>query len=262
MMNQPPTSSNPLDLYDYYWRIQIEYPGMRKEVFPKAIRFIRPAPGMSFVRYSRLDPDAIDAQIEQQLADLKQLEGPFSWDVYDHDLPGTLLERLVAHGFTPEEEPETVLILDLQEDHAFLHQQAPVDVRPILEREQLAAVVQVEEQVLGGDFSWIKQRLGEHLEIPGFLNVYSAYIDNQPVSTGWIYFYPDNPFAGLFGGATDSRFRQRGIYTALVAARIQEAIHRGYRFVTTGASSMSRPILEKLGFRPLTRCTTYHFVRE
>jgi hypothetical protein len=38
----------------------------------------------------------------------------------------------------------------------------------------------------------------------------------------------------------------------VLAARVQEATARGYRFVTIDASPMSRPIVARHGFRLLT----------
>ena len=114
-------------------------------------------------------------------------------------------------------------------------------------------MIRLEHQVLGGDFAWIYKRLGDHLELPGYLSVYVAYIDEKPVSTGWIYFHPNNPFATLNGGATIQEYRQRGIYTSLVHTRLREAKERGYRFITTDASPFSRPLLEHNKFTLLTR---------
>ncbi len=57
-----------LALYDREQRIDIEYPGMRKETPPRVVRFSRPAPGMSFVACSRLDEATADAAIEEQRA--------------------------------------------------------------------------------------------------------------------------------------------------------------------------------------------------
>ncbi len=54
--------------------------------------------------------------------------------------------------------------------------------------------------------------------------------------------------ASLWGGSTISGFRKRGLYTALLAVRAQEANARGVRYLTVNASAMSRPILEKFGF--------------
>jgi hypothetical protein len=117
----------------------------------------------------------------------------------------------------------------------------------------------VEEQVWGGDFSWLNERLDPHLDVPDYQNIYVANIDEQPACTGWIYFHPKSQFAGLFGGATVSEYRQRGLYTEILAARVQEATRRGYRFLTTGASPMSRPLLAKNGFQLLTYAHAYEW---
>jgi GNAT superfamily N-acetyltransferase len=114
---------------------------------------------------------------------------------------------------------------------------------------QLEEVVRREEQVWGGDFAWLQQRLSEHWQIPNYLSVYVAYVEGQPACSGWVYFQPESQFASLYGGATLTTFRKQGLYTAVLAARVQEARQRGYRFLTTGASPMSRPILEHNGFQ-------------
>jgi GNAT superfamily N-acetyltransferase len=46
-------------------------------------------------------------------------------------------------------------------------------------------------------------------------------------------------------------FRGQGFYLALLAPRIEEAAARGYRFVTIDAGPMSRPIVERRGFREM-----------
>jgi hypothetical protein len=55
--------------------------------------------------------------------------------------------------------------------------------------------------------------------------------------------------AVLNGGSTVPHARGRGAYRALVRARWEAAAGRGTPAVVTQASSMSRPILERLGFR-------------
>jgi len=52
----------------------------------------------------------------------------------------------------------------------------------------------------------------------------------------------------LYGGATASRARGRGAYRALVRARWDEAVTLGTPALITQGGSMSRPILERLGF--------------
>jgi hypothetical protein len=247
-----------LALFDKEQRIDIEYPGARKEVLPHVVRFVRPAPGMNFILYSWLDETNADAVIQEQIAYFTQFDQPFEWNVYAHDRPSNLPARLVANGFEPDD-PGAVMVLDLQAAPPALLQPVTADVRRVIHRDQLADVVKVEEPVWGGNFDWIRQRLADHLAIPGYLSVYVAYVEGQPACTGWIYFHPHSHFATLWGGSTVPEYRQRGLYTAVLATRVQEAIQRGYRFLSIDASPMSRPIVAKHGFRLLTYAYSYEW---
>jgi len=240
-----------LTLYDQEQRIDIDYPGMQKEVSPQIVRFVRPAPGMSFILHSRLDKTNVDAIIQTQIDYFRDMNQPFEWKVYDHDTPSDLKERLVAHGFELED-PDAVMVLDLQSVPPALLEPVAADVRLLTQREQLDDVIEVEQQVWGRNFDWIKTRLGDHLAVPDYLSVYVAYAEGRPACTGWIYFTANSQFASLWGGSTVPAYRQQGLYTAVLAARVQEAVQRGYRFLTIDASPMSRPIVAKHGFRLLT----------
>jgi GNAT superfamily N-acetyltransferase len=77
--------------------------------------------------------------------------------------------------------------------------------------------------------------------------VYIALIDGEPVARATASFSEHG--VTLFGGATLPEARGRGAYRALVAARWDEAAQRGTPALVTQASSMSRPILGRLGFR-------------
>ncbi|MBI3943492.1 MAG: GNAT family N-acetyltransferase [Chloroflexi bacterium] len=245
-----------LMLFDKEQRLEIEYPGARKEVLPQLVRFVRPAPGMNFVLYSCLDEVTADAVIEEQIAYFSPMNQPFEWIVYDHDKPASLKDRLVAHGFKPDD-PGALMVLDLLEAPAALLAPVTADVRPITRRDQLEDVIRIEEQVWGGKFGWIKQRMGDHLEIPGYLSVYVAYVEGQPVCTGWTYFHPNSHFVGLWGGSTVEAYRHQGLYTAILSIRVQEAIRRGYRYLLINAGPMSQPIVARHGFQLLTFANSY-----
>jgi hypothetical protein len=90
-----------------------------------------------------------------------------------------------------------------------------------------------------------------HLQVPGYLSVYVAYMSDQPASVAWTYF-PRGQFATLFAGSTIDQYRKKGLYTALLAKRIQEIRERGYHFAVVETGSMSRPIVAKHGFQHLT----------
>jgi len=50
--------------------------------------------------------------------------------------------------------------------------------------------------------------------------------------------------------------------TALLDLRVQEAIRRGYRYLTINASEMSRPIVSKYGFELLANEYSYRYVEQ
>jgi GNAT superfamily N-acetyltransferase len=254
-----------LALFDQYQRFAITYPGMQRQELaggeppiPTLVRFLRPAPGMSFVLYSRLDEQTADRVIQEQVAFFTTHDLRLEWKVYGHDTPSDLGPRLKRFGFTPEE-PETVMLLDLQDAPASLFEPLKADLRRITDRQGLAPVIQVLEAVWGGDFRWVNERLGSHLEIPGYLSLYVAEAQGQPACAGWTYFHENNPFASLWGGSTVEAFRKRGLYSALLAARAQEAQERGVRYLTVDASPMSQPILAKHGFQALTTAQSFEW---
>ena len=240
-----------LALYDQEQRIDIEFPGMRKEALPHVVRFVRPAPGMSTILYSRVDSTNADSVIREQIAYFSALNLRFTWKVYTHDTPPGLKDRLVTAGFAPDD-VDAIMVLDLHAAPPSLLAPVTADVRPITRREQIDDVIVVMEQVWGGNFGWMTQRLGDHLAIPGYLSIHVAYVDDRPASAGWMYCYPNSQFAGLWGGSTVAAYRKQGLYTSLLAARVQEALRRGYRYVTTDASAMSKPIAVAHGFEVLT----------
>lgn len=254
-----------LALFDREQRIDIEYPDTRKERRPHVIRYVSETDGPHFILYSDLRGVDVDAVIAEEQTYFGPL-GVLEWKVYAHDEPADLRERLAARGFELEEE-ETVLVLDVQDRarwaaaaRALAGQPEEVSVHKLQSSAQLADVQRIEEAVWQEDFGWLQERLGADMVVPDYLSIYVAYVDGEPACAGWIYFHARNQFATLFGGSTTPDQRRRGLYTAVLAARLREAAARGYHFVTTDASAMSRPILERVGFEALT--TTWPCVWE
>lgn len=240
-----------LDLFDKEQRIEIEYPRTDKQVLPHVIRFVNDQPGMNYILYSSLEGSVITDVIQEQIDYFNQINQPFEWKVYDHDYPPDLKDRLAEAGFLLDEQ-EAVMILDLDIVPASLLEPMENDIRPIVKIQQLHDVVAVESHVWGEEMEWIKSELGSDLQIPDYLSVFVAYINDKPASTGWIYFHPNSQFASLWGGATIEKYRGSGLFTAIVATRVQEAINRRYKYIVIDASPMSQPIVSKHGFQLLT----------
>lgn len=242
--------------FDREQRIDIEYPDMLKESSPEIVRFIRPKPGMSFIAYSNLTVASADGVIQAQIDEFQQRDLNFTWKVYDYDPPADLGRRLAGRGFVADE-TEAVMLLDLEHTPPLLLAPSPANVRRLTHPAQLEDVIQVETEVWGGDFSWMRRRLGHHMQLPGYLEIFVAYVNGQPAAAAWAYFHPGSRFATFWGGSTLADYRRQGLYTALLAARIQTARARGYRFAVVDAGAMSQPILARYGFRPIAAAVDY-----
>jgi hypothetical protein len=76
--------------------------------------------------------------------------------------------------------------------------------------------------------------------------MHAVWLDDEIVCAGTSAPTPHGLL--LYGGATAPRARGRGAYRALLRARWDEAVSRGTPVLITQGGSMSRPILERVGF--------------
>lgn len=241
-------------IFDKDQRYDIVYPDLRREVMPNVVRHINISDTWEgAIIHSRLDETNADAEIEAQIDYFESIGQSFEWKIYDYDTPHDLKERLVAHGFEIEAE-EAVLVLDLADAPEKFWQPITHDVRKITSPDKVSDVVTVHEQVWEETQPWLTQYLTESLaNYPDKMSIYAAYVNEKPVCAAWIYFAEGSQFGGLWGGSTLEAYRGQGIYTAVVAARAQEAKARGIKYLTVDTTPMSRPILEKRGFKTIAR---------
>ena len=239
-----------ITLFDQDQRKNVAYPDLRREDVPNLVRHInKSGAAEGAITYSQLDQSNVENAISEQVRYFKSIGQDFEWKVYDYDNPPDLKERLRSHGFITEE-PEALVVLDLQNAPEILWQPLTQDVQKILDPQKLNDVQIIEEKVWSEDSSWMQPYLGDTIrDHPEPMSVYVAYSNGEPASAAWIYFQPNSLFASLWGGSTVREFRKQGLYTALLAIRAQEAKARGIKYLTVDASPMSEPILKKFGFK-------------
>jgi GNAT superfamily N-acetyltransferase len=245
-----------LKLYDKDLRERVEYPEARKEVTADVVRFVREAPGMNFISYTYAGEFDLDRVIKNELGYFAPLNQPFTWKVCDHDPFPNAGEILKSNGFVRDDDPGEVMLLDLEHAPAQLLKPVTADVRRISDPEDLKDIIFVLDNVWGGSNTWVNARLGGHLKVPGYLSAYVGYVADIPASIGWTYF-PKGHFATLFAGSTLPEYRKHGLYTSILATRVQEILQRGYRYAVVEAGDMSKPIVQKHGFEYLTTAWDY-----
>ncbi|WP_329344212.1 GNAT family N-acetyltransferase [Streptomyces sp. NBC_01352] len=251
-----------LALYDRDMRegAQPDGPGARIEKAGRVVRQVAAAHGWNGVVWSDLDEASADAAIAEQVAHYSALGLDFEWKLYGHDLPMDLGPRLRAAGFTPEPE-ETLMIAEVAD--LTLDAEPPEGIRflPATDAAGVDLVAEVHEKAFGTDSSRLRHQLLARLtDDPDTVVAVVALAGDTPVSAARMELVPGTRFAGLWGGGTVEAWRGRGIYRALVAQRARAAVDRGYRYLQVDASSQSRPILERLGFAPLSTTTPYVYV--
>ncbi|HSO12625.1 MAG TPA: GNAT family N-acetyltransferase [Anaerolineales bacterium] len=244
--------------YDKDLRLHVMYPEARREIDNDVVRFIRRAPGMNFVSFTFADEAKLDRVIDREVNYLAPMHQPFTWKVYDHDHLPNIGDALLANGFAGDEEPAAVMVFDVNRAPASRFEASNANIRRITDRDGLRDIVHVLDSVYGGHNDWVYERMGLHLQIPGYLSMYAAYVDGKPASIAWTYF-PGRHFATLFGGTTLAEFRKRGLYTDLLHWRLKEIRARGYPFAVVEAGAMSKPIVEKHGFQHLTTVYDYEW---
>ncbi|MGW1362381.1 GNAT family N-acetyltransferase [Streptomyces chartreusis] len=236
---------------------QPDGPDARVERVGRIVRQVSSEHGWNGVVWSDLDAAGADAAITEQIAHFSGLGREFEWKLYGHDLPVDLGQRLRAAGFVGQPE-ETLMIGEVAGLNLDAEPPEGIRILPVTDSAGVDLVAQVHEKAFGTDGSRLRHQLLAQLRADADTVVaVVALAGDTPVSAARMELVPGTRFAGLWGGGTVEGWRGRGIYRALVAHRARAAVDRGYRYLQVDAMSSSRPILERLGFEPLTTTTPY-----
>ncbi|MFD8609065.1 GNAT family N-acetyltransferase [Streptomyces sp. NPDC059631] len=233
-------------------------PAARVERAGKVVRQTgRSAQDWNGVLWSALDEAGADAEIAAQVAHFGALGHPFEWKLYGHDRPADLGKRLTDAGFTAEP-PETLMVAEIAGLALDTALPDGVSLHAVTDEAGVHLMGEAHTKAFGSDPADLRHRVLTQLSAaPDTLAAFVVLADGEPVSSARAELLPDTRFAGLWGGGTAEGWRGRGIYRALVAHRARIAAERGYAYLHVDASDESRPILQRLGFEPLTTTTPY-----
>jgi GNAT superfamily N-acetyltransferase len=170
------------------------------------------------------------------------------WEIGSAAEPPGLVELLLERGLVRDREPYAVALLLTTEPPP-----GPPDIvaRRVETFDEYAAAHAVQAEAFGmpeDEIAESRATLAKRWRDTPNL-VHAAWLDGVIVSAGTCAPTPHGLL--LYGGATLERARGRGAYRALVGARWDEAAARGTPALMTQGGAMSRPILERLGFKPI-----------
>jgi Acetyltransferase (GNAT) family len=179
-----------------------------------------------------------------------------TWWVSASATPSDLAERLRAHGAVPFDDPSAE-----PRYAAMVLEEGPAAAPPSVVARRVADAA---EYRLATEIYWDANGVPEEQRVKGRPTMdtfyekrhltgdsvsYLAWVDGEPAAMATASLRPEG--AALNGAATLSELRGRGAYRALVRARWDEAAAAGAPALAVQAGAMSRPILERVGFKSL-----------
>lgn len=166
------------------------------------------------------------------------------WEVGSSAPPG-LVDALLERGLVPDDDPYAVALVLTREPPPV----APAfTARRVETLEELEASARVQWEAFGTPPEQVEEArrlLPERFRDSPHVR-HSVWLDGEIVCTGTAT--PTEHGLLLYGGATAAHARGRGAYRALIRARWDDAVALGTPALITQGGSMSRPILERLGF--------------
>jgi hypothetical protein len=193
-------------------------------------------------RFPLEEVDAVIAEVRAALTERGRTQT--QWEVGSSAPPG-LVEALLERGIARDKEPYAVALV-------LTHEPPPIakglTARRVETFEEYAAANAVQweafempEEDIAEARQLLPRRYRETVNV-----MHAVWLDGEIVCAGTSA--PTEHGFLLYGGATVRRARGRGAYRALNRARWDDAVARGTPALITQGGSMSRPILERLGF--------------
>jgi hypothetical protein len=198
------------------------------------------------VQRQRLREDEVDEVIEEVRALLRERgRDRTQWEVGSSAEPTDLVDRLLERGLVHDKEPYAVALVLTSEPPP------PPDgvvAKRVETFEEYAAANAVQWEAFElpeAEIEELRPQLPQMWsETVNLLHI--ASIDGEVVAAGTSA--PTEHGLLLYGGATRPSARGRGAYRGVLHARWQDAVANGTPALVTQGGSMSRPILERLGF--------------
>lgn len=202
-------------------------------------------------------PNAGDAALAAVEFFKARTTAAFIWWLAPQVKPPDWSPRLLPHGFALDQR-----IPGMGADLANLAEPergSRAEIRRVEDPQTLRAWVRtfasgfdVSEEWVNGMFAVYRDLLGAE----ALLRYYLAYLDGKPVATSTMFLAAG--VAGIYDVTTVPSARRQGIGFEVTRVPLIEARDMGYRAGTLQASSMGRPVYERMGFR--TVCQMDHFL--
>ena len=236
--------------------------------YPNA--FVELGPGQERLETGRytlcLEPSRFSATVQRQNFAAEELDDVIAevrgllrdrgrsrtqWEVGSRAHPSGLPELLLARGLKLDDDPVAVAVALRRTPPA---SPSGLTVRPVSSAEEFGTAREIQHRAFGAPPERLAEnRANQERDWAQYApRVMHAVFDGERMIGAGSCVGAGSALA-LFGGAVDPAARGRGAYRALISARWVHAQSLGRPALVTQAGSMSRPILERLGFTAVGR---------
>ena len=215
-----------------------------------------PIPGPNSAIWIRCRADEADEVIAQVRAIARERRLPIMWILDPEVEPEDFATRLAGHGVHPDPTAPEVAVMVLSAGAALDPSPSQsIELRDALadlETFRIADAINADafgDPRRGGTAEEVaaQERRRKHQLAAGNRRFLLATVDGEPAGSSGLTLFP--PAGAIInGGAVLEKFRGRGVYRAMVAARLEMAREAGATGVSVWGGPMSAPILSKLGF--------------
>jgi GNAT superfamily N-acetyltransferase len=215
-----------------------------------------PIPGPNNVSWIRCRPDEADEVIREARATIAPRHLPVMWTLDPETEPLDFANHLAAHDIHPDPHGSEFAVMVLPVEATI---EAPrvsgLEIRDALAdlssfRSANAAAAEAFMSAGAGDdpeLIAMQERRRLNMLAAGNRHWLLAVVDGEPAGAAGLALFPPRG-ATINGGAVRPKFRGRGIYRAMVAARLEIARRTGVAGLAVWGGDMSGPILAGLGF--------------
>ena len=219
-----------------------------------------PIAGPNNVSFVRCGAEEVDALVRDVRATFAARGLPFKWILDPDAQPADLAERLARHGIAPDaHDPEAAVMVLPASAEVDSPDVEGLEIRDgLADYGSFAAAVRAADEAFGeeshGEVSAAdaaRRRRYENFVATRGRRLVLATVNGEPAGSASLTLYPPGG-AIMNGGAVRPKFRGRGVYRAMVAARMRMISESGAAGAVVWGGEMSRPVLEKLGFETVS----------